>query len=453
MNSQVMAVVLNLVRKYFLFCVVLLTALALQGQAPGLINYQAVARNTLTGSELSNQDVFLQALVRSGGPSGAVVYQESHGNASTNEFGLFNIQIGGGEATMGSLLDIDWASGPYWLEIELDAGNGLQSMGAMQLVAVPYALHAATADNVDDADADPSNELLQEVSFDADSSQLNLADAGGNYAVDLSPLIDDADADPNNERITGVFYNSASNTITISEGGLNYSSGLGPVDLDIDPTNELIDADGLVLTDENVLQISEAGILHEVDLSSLASESAWVHVEDENIVYNVDDNIGIGTTTPSALLQIDQGQSPGTAGLSVLNGADAPRFEVSGDTVRSHTNAVHWVEGQVRYKPLVLQSVVNELINYTVQSQDHYIVAIGVEGAITTLNIVLPDAEGFEGRIVHIVKFGFTASVLNLTILCDGEINFSSAPIQIQDESRITKSFLSLGSLGWVTLE
>lgn len=451
-----MVVVLNQVRKYFLLCAVLLTALALKSQAPGLINYQAVARNTLTGSELSNQDVFLQALVRSGGPSGTVVYQESHDNTSTNQFGLFNIQIGGGEATMGSLLDIDWASGPYWLEIELDAGEGLQSMGAMQLVAVPYALHAATADsveNVDDADADPSNELLQDVSFNSDSSQLNLTDAGGNYAVDLSPLINDADADPDNERITGVFYNNASNTITISEGGQNYSSGLGPVDLDIDPGNELIDEDGLVLTDDNVLQISEAGVSHEVDLSSLANESPWVSVEDENIVYNVEDNIGIGTTTPEALLQIDQGQSPGTPGLSVLNGADAPRFEVSGDTVRSYTNAVHWIEGQVRYKPVVIQSSSTEAISYTVQSQDHYIVVVGLQGVINTVDISLPEPADFEGRIVHIVKIGFGSSVLNINIIPEGEMNFGAGFTEFEDADRLTIAFLSLGSLGWVSLE
>ncbi len=451
-----MAVVLTQIRKYFLLCVAFLTVQVLLGQAPGLINYQAVARNTLTGSELSNQDVFLQALVRSGGPSGTVVYQESHGNTSTNGFGLFNIQIGGGEATMGSLLDIDWASGPYWLEIELDAGEGLQSMGSMQLVAVPYALHAATADNVenvDDADADPSNELLQAVSFDSASSQLSLNDAGGNYAVDLSALINDADADPDNERITGVFYNNASNTITISEGGLNYSSALGPVDLDTDPTNELIDQNGFMLTDENVLQISEAGISHQVDLSSLANESPWVSVEEDNIVYNVEDNIGIGTTTPAALLEIDQGQSPGTAGLSILNGADEPRFEIRGDTVRSHVNAVHWVEGQVRYKSVVIQSLATEDLTYTVQSQDHYVVVVGVSGAINNVDITLPDAEDFLGRIVHIVEAGVPSGSLSVNINSEADIDFSSSEVGFPAGEVSTRSFMSLGSLGWLSVE
>ncbi len=38
-------------------------------------------------------------------------------------------------------------------------GSGYQNLSASQLLSVPYALHAKTAENVDDADTDPTNEI------------------------------------------------------------------------------------------------------------------------------------------------------------------------------------------------------------------------------------------------------------------------------------------------------
>ena len=68
-------------------------------------------------------------------------------------------------------------------------------------------------DNVNDADADPGNELLGPVTLNF--PMLEILDAGGLQTVDLSPLISDADADPTNELQT---LSVSSDSISISGG-------------------------------------------------------------------------------------------------------------------------------------------------------------------------------------------------------------------------------------------
>lgn len=65
-------------------------------------------------------------------------------------------------------------------------------MGASQLMSVPYALHAktaesATVDLVDDADADSTNEYNSSLALNG--TNLELTDGGGLLTADLSPLI------------------------------------------------------------------------------------------------------------------------------------------------------------------------------------------------------------------------------------------------------------------------
>jgi hypothetical protein len=118
-------------------------------------------------------------------------------------------------------------------------------MGTSQLMSVPYALYAKTAesvtnDAVNDADADPNNEL-QAVSFSNDT--LYLSSGGqvylGAYGVDL---VNDADADPTNELNTAVVLNGTDLETTDSGGTIITDlSSLqdGVNDADADPNNEL----------------------------------------------------------------------------------------------------------------------------------------------------------------------------------------------------------------------
>jgi hypothetical protein len=132
--------------------IVLLTSIFLTvhlfGQAPNLINYQGIARNS-SGAALADQNIKLRLSIRSGSANGNIVYQETRA-LKTNSFGMFVVAIGSNGASniVGSIGSIDWGiDGSKFLQVELDAGGGnnFTDMGSTQLLSVPYALHAASA--------------------------------------------------------------------------------------------------------------------------------------------------------------------------------------------------------------------------------------------------------------------------------------------------------------------
>jgi uncharacterized protein (TIGR02145 family) len=122
---------------------VLITGIAM-AQLPQGINYQAIARDN-QGQVLADQEVSFHISIIQGETSGPAVYVENH-NIATNEFGLVNLVIGQGEDVSGSLSAINWATGPYFLQIEFDADGGTDYLliGANQLLHVPYAYHASS---------------------------------------------------------------------------------------------------------------------------------------------------------------------------------------------------------------------------------------------------------------------------------------------------------------------
>lgn len=123
-------------------------ALASYAQAPELVNYQGVARDN-SGNVLPNQNIGLRITLHSGSPSGTTVYQETHA-ITTNTFGLFAIEIGGGSVLSGTVAAINWGSNVFYVQTEMDASGGTlySDMGTAQLLSVPYALYAKTSGNV-----------------------------------------------------------------------------------------------------------------------------------------------------------------------------------------------------------------------------------------------------------------------------------------------------------------
>lgn len=164
--------------KRLLLSILLILPFALLAQTPQAFKYQAVARDA-SGGILSNQNVQFRIQILQGSPVGNSVYTETHAT-STNNFGLVNLELGNGLVAAGDFSMIDWGTGTYFVQIELDAegGNDFKMMGTSQLLSVPYALHASTADNVDDADADPENELQTIVSGDANNQLIAGTDGG-----------------------------------------------------------------------------------------------------------------------------------------------------------------------------------------------------------------------------------------------------------------------------------
>jgi len=109
-------------------------------QSPQSFKYQAVYRDN-TGDIITDQSIAVQIRILQGSATGTEVFTETH-NTSTNAFGLFNIEIGSVNPT--DFASIDWASGPYYVNTII---NGTD-FGTSQLLSVPYALHAKTAETV-----------------------------------------------------------------------------------------------------------------------------------------------------------------------------------------------------------------------------------------------------------------------------------------------------------------
>jgi hypothetical protein len=125
---------------------VLAMALALctgaYAQAPQKFNYQAIARNS-TGVELTGQAIGIRISILDGGPNGTLVYQETQ-TKTTNAYGLFNLEVGGGTVVSGDFSTIAWGSGSKYVKTELDptGGTNYTVAGNSQLISVPYALYA-----------------------------------------------------------------------------------------------------------------------------------------------------------------------------------------------------------------------------------------------------------------------------------------------------------------------
>ena len=172
-------------KRFLLIVSIIICCLYSFAQVPQAFNYQAVARDN-NGNELINQKVSFRISLLQSSATGAEIYSETHID-STNQFGLVNLEIGNGIVVTGVFSTIDRSTGSYILKVEMDetGGTSYQEMGTTQLLAVPYALYAKEAEEVDDADADPTNEL-QAISISNGTLYLN--SGGYVYVISLFPF-------------------------------------------------------------------------------------------------------------------------------------------------------------------------------------------------------------------------------------------------------------------------
>jgi hypothetical protein len=124
----------------------LLSMLHAQAQAPQRLSYQSVVRDDI-GQLVVSQPVGMRLSVLQGSDTGPAAYVETHAT-TTNANALVTLEIGGGAVVSGSMEDIDWAGGPWFLrtEIDPDGGTSYSITGSSQLLSVPYALFAANSE-------------------------------------------------------------------------------------------------------------------------------------------------------------------------------------------------------------------------------------------------------------------------------------------------------------------
>jgi len=135
-------------KKIYTIAAALLITVGVWAQAPEKMSYQTVVRDA-TNTLVTAQTVGMQISILQGSAIGTAVYVETH-TPNTNANGLASLEIGTGTVVSGDFITIDWATDIYFIKTETDPAGGstYTITGTSQLVSVPYALHAKTAENV-----------------------------------------------------------------------------------------------------------------------------------------------------------------------------------------------------------------------------------------------------------------------------------------------------------------
>jgi len=129
-------------KRILLSIIVFATVYSIKAQAPQLLSYQAVVRDT-ANNIVAGKTVGMRISILQGGAAGTAIYEETQ-KPLTNAAGLLSIQIGAGTVVTGVFANINWATGPYFIKTETDpkGGTSYTITGTAQLLSVPYALYA-----------------------------------------------------------------------------------------------------------------------------------------------------------------------------------------------------------------------------------------------------------------------------------------------------------------------
>jgi uncharacterized protein (TIGR02145 family) len=238
---------------YTIIIAILITA-NLWAQSPEKMSYQAVIRNSGDTLVVNKQVGMLISILRVS-IEGPAVYVETH-TPTTNVNGLVSFEIGMG-TTWDNFSDIDWNNGPYFIKTETDPTGGINYsiIGTSQLLSVPYALHAKTAETITGgiAETDP----VFEASIACGISTVDIA----NWNVDSNTQLSETTVDAfvaNNGYLISELDGSISNelqtlsisndTIYLTDGSLvklpaGFSGDFNsltnvPVNLDTDATDD-----------------------------------------------------------------------------------------------------------------------------------------------------------------------------------------------------------------------
>lgn len=145
-------------KKLLTISILIIATVALIAQVPEKMSYQAVVRDA-GGLLVTNSTVGMQISILQGSATGTPVYVETQ-TPVTNDNGLVSIEIGEGTPISGTFSGIDWSSGIFFIKSETDpsGGTSYSISGTSQILSVPFALFAKTAENVDFTELDPEFE-------------------------------------------------------------------------------------------------------------------------------------------------------------------------------------------------------------------------------------------------------------------------------------------------------
>jgi hypothetical protein len=267
-------------------------------QAPNMFNYQASIRDG-AGLLLSSQEISMRVSLLQGSTHGTQVYTEKH-NVTTSEHGIINIIIGTGNSS-DNFESIGWKDGPFFLKVEIDLQGGVNftELGITQLLSVPYALYAEQAGTVAETNWKRSGNNLYYndgkigIGTDTPASLLNInSNIGTGDERDVFQLNNSNDG---SLAFTGIKLKTGTSLgyfSAVQDFGPNYNGGIynnfgGFLRL-YNNNNGVV-----IYTD------SENGIVKFCTGSEIMSGEG-----EERMRIDAKGNIGIGTESPSSLLNL-----------------------------------------------------------------------------------------------------------------------------------------------------
>ena len=139
--------------KHILSIFLLLLVIICEAQAPHTFSYQTVIRDNNWQPRV-NETINIAISISEDSPDNFPIYREEHFSVTTNNIGLLNLAVGGGQPTpTSSFSNIDWGNHTHFLTIGIAETSDNTSetdyliIGSTQLRSVPYALFSESSGN------------------------------------------------------------------------------------------------------------------------------------------------------------------------------------------------------------------------------------------------------------------------------------------------------------------
>jgi len=435
-------------KKIFILALVLSLSGTMIGQVPASFKYQAVLRD-IRGNIEANTAANIIIDILQGSASGSAVYSETH-SVTTDGFGLINLELGNGTATVGSMSAINWNTGIYFVRVTVDG----VVMGTSQLLSVPYALFSAKSangfsGNYNDLINKPlSNGTVTNVSGTAPlnvltgttSPVISMAQANGttngylsstdwttfNNKSTFSGKWTDLTGKPTFSTVASTgSYTDLINIPTVSSGSVTSVSGTAPVNVATGNTTPVISmAKASGTTD---------GYLSSVDWLTFNSKSSfngtWSDLSGKPVFSTVatsgsyTDLINTPTLSNGTVTSVT-----GTAPINVLTGTSTPSISISqaNGTTNGYLSSTDWtnfnskstfsgtwtdLSGKPTFSTVATSGNYNDLINKADGSETKIIAGANIKVTGTgkdadkyvISSITHEIGESFEGGIIFYV--------------------------------------------------
>ena len=344
------------------------------GQSPQGIPFQAIARDS-NGVIIQNTVMSVRTSIHTISPTGTIVYQETQ-SVTTNNLGIFSLNIGYGLVVSGSFSGINWSSGgAIFVQIEIDPSGGTTylNMGATQLQTAPYALYSLSSGSIPSGSATGNSLYWNGSSWVSNSN--NIFNNGTNIGIGTGSPGYKFDINGSVQ-----LQNASTNSLyvgTTSTG--NYSrffTALG---------GQAPEIDFLVSNSRHAV----CGYDNTLTRSLFYNDNlaAGIYIFDgKGISFGTNPN----TYTSNAFL-IEQQNSKLYTGSGISFGVGTPT-----------PNSTFADSGSVSF------NVSTQTANYTIGPKDHFVV-----GTTNSFTITLPTAVGIVGR-EYIIKGGSAGKTITL---------------------------------------